>query len=323
LVGQIETTLRGLKQAAEAAKIIPPEPRPPTSSFKVFLAHTEGPLRDLQGRVSEELGQNGVQVITDVPPPYPAAEHEQKVSEIMKAADLSVHLLDGSPGIPVQNEADKTYCQKQVEIGLQHARSQLIWLPKTLDLQKVANGNHRQFLNQLAHGDRKQATYSLIEGSSGSITREILDKIGQIKAAGNTQGSSLAGLLDTHLKDQLHALDLINVLLAKEIVPFINPAEDGPQKNEMLFQEMFKGVSVLIIVFGQVAGDWVRERLTRALQLASAQLKFCGIYLAPVAGQGEARQMILGSFPVSLPIFLFDKPEVLAQLLDHFVGGRR
>jgi hypothetical protein len=212
-VDALEATLRDMKKKLEPA---PPPPRS-DQSFTIFLAHTEGSLRDASTRVIAELGQNGVQVATDMPPPYPAKEHEQQVTAAIQKANLSVHLLDGSPGIPVQGEAGRTYCQKQVEIGKQHAQSQLIWIPKTLDLQTIENSGHREFLNQLAHGNREQSAYSLIEGLSASLTREILEKINQIKAAKDQPRPSLAGLLDTHLKDKRHALDLSEILLAREM----------------------------------------------------------------------------------------------------------
>ncbi len=326
LVDEIQATLEALKKIVEPKPPVPDPNRitPEDNPFSIFLAHAEGDLRGTRRRVVEELRQNGLQVVTDLPPPYPALQHEKVVIDEISRAGLSVHLLDGASGTEVQDEPDKTYYQKQVEIGKQHARSQLIWIPKTLDIQTIEDEGQRNFLAQLENGDRDQSTYRFIRESSGSIAREILAEVNRIQAEKKrTETPPSAALVDTHLKDQLYALDLGKFLLKRKVMPFISPEEDDPQKNIALFQEMLKRVSILIIIFGQVAGDWVRERLISALQIAIADrcsLKFCGIYLAPIDGQGEARQISLGVFPGSVPVFLFDKPEILANLLDTFVG---
>jgi len=326
LVDEVETTLRDFKNVLDPKSEKKGEPEPAGDSSRVFLAHTEGSLRVIRMRVIEELQSKGVQVVTNIPPPYQAKLHEQRVTAEMRKADLSVHLLDGAPGMEIEDEPGKSFFQAQIELGQQHARSQLIWLPKTFELQSVDDLGYREFLDRLENGSREQVKYNFIKESPGSISREILEKINQIKMQQvPNHATPSAALLDTHFKDQLYALDLGKFLLEQlKMQPYINPEEDTPQKNLTLFQEMLKRVSVLIIVFGEVAGDWVRERLTSALHIATAEkcnLKLCGIYLAPINGKGAARQVSLGVFPTSIPIFLFDSRETLANLLNRFVGS--
>jgi hypothetical protein len=334
LVDAIELTLRDFQKT-----VAPKTPEPPEKtelkedSFPVFMAHAEGPLLAVRKRVIEGLRQSNIDVVLGIPPPFDAQAHEEKVISEMSKAKLSVHLLDDSPGIEIADEAGKTYYQKQVELGRQYAKSQWIWVPRALNIEAIEDENRKDFLQRLENGDRlasdketmKPVPYRFIRESSGSITREVLAEIEKLKEATEKPAPpSSAALLDTHLKDQLHAWDLSRFILQRQMRAFINPEEDDPQKNASLFQEMLKRVNVLIIIFGEVADAWVRERLNCALQIAIAEkypLKLCGIYMAPVANQTTSRQVSLGVFPVSIPVFLFDKPEALDNLLDKFVGG--
>ena len=313
--------------ADEAALKVPDEAAPKAEdAFRVFLADTADNLRrTTYKRVLSELTDNGVRVITDVPPPYPAKLHEEKVSAEIKNAKLSVHLFDGEVSRDIEGEPGKSYPQKQAEIGLQYAASQLIWVPKLLDLQTIEDEAHRNFLSQLETGQRAGSTYRFVRESPAAIAREILAQIEQLKVVEKEQVARLrsAALLDTHMKDQLHALDLYPLLVQKQVQPYINPEADEPQKSFERFESLLKQVSVLIIIYGNVAGEWVRERLITALQVASGnncQLKLCGIYLAPAGDDFSTRQFNLGVFPTSLPVFLFDKPQILSDLLDKFLG---
>jgi hypothetical protein len=310
----------------EAALKVPDEVAPKNEdAFRVFLADTADNLRrTTYKRVLSELTDNGVRVITDVPPPYPAKLHEEKVCAEIKNAKLSVHLFDGEVSRDIEGEPGKSYPQKQAEIGLQCAASQLIWVPKLLDLQTIEDEAHRNFLAQLETGQRDGATYRFVRESPAAIAREILAQIEQLKVAEKDQVARLrsAALLDTHMKDQLHALDLYPLLVQKQVQPYINPEADEPQKSFERFEALLKQVSVLIIIFGNVAGEWVRERLITALQVASGNncpLKLCGIY-APPSDNSATRRLDLGVFPASLPIFLFYTPQMLSDLLDKFLG---
>ncbi|HEX8424456.1 MAG TPA: hypothetical protein VF634_13645, partial [Pyrinomonadaceae bacterium] len=169
-----------------------------------------------------------------------------------------------------------------------------------------------------------EAKYNFIRESPASISREILAKIKQLEEVVCVpEGAPSAALLDTHLKDQLHALDLSRFLLERSVMSYINPEEDNPQKNVKLFQEMLKRVSVLVIIYGQVAGEWVHERLVAALQIAVAEncpLKLCGIYLPPDGANASSRQFNLGDFPDSPPVIVFRKPESFTNLLNTVLG---
>jgi hypothetical protein len=324
LVRELFEMLEAVKRAVEPRAA--PQPAPVADdAFTVYLADTADSLRAVRKRVVNELEQGGVRVVSNIPPPYPAQQHEEAVTAAVAGAHLAVHLLNDVAGREIDDDPGKSYVQKQVEISLEHAKSQFIWVPKTLDVQAIEDDDaYRDFLDGLENGRRAEAKYNFIRESPASISREILARIKQLEeAVAVPEGAPSAALLDTHLKDQLHALDLSRFLLERSVISYINPEGDNPQKNIKLFQEMLKRVSVLVIIYGQVAGEWVHERLVAALQIAVAEncpLKLCGIYLPPDATNGASRQFNLGDFPASPPVIVFPKPESFTNLLNAVLG---
>jgi hypothetical protein len=325
LADEVVKILEAFKAAVEPAPLPPPAPVA-ADAFKVFLAHSEGSLLETRNRIAEQLRQEGIQVVTNVPPPFTAGPHEQRVTAEISRADLSVHLLDGASGLEIEGAAGESYYKKQVEIGLGHAKSQLIWVTKPLDSQPIESKSQSDFLTRLENREfpnQRQADYRFVRGTPGTAPRDIMEEIERIiKQREESTRSPSAALLDIHLKDQLYTQDLSPILLDRIEHLFIHREKDDPQKRMADFQERLKQVSVLIIIFGKVAGEWVQARLISALQIAAAEkcpLKLCGIYLPPIDGQGTNRQLSLGGAPASIPVFPFYRPEDLASLLDHFV----
>ena len=301
----------------------PPPPSLPSQSgdgFTVFLADTADSLRTLRRRVTTELQGKGINVIADVPPPFEAAAHEQQVVAAIGKAQLTVHLLDAFPGREIEGAEDKSYPQRQVELGGEHARSQFIWVPKALDLAALEDGGYKDFLDRLENGERGSESYKFLRGLPAELPHEILDEIEAARRRPPADAEPLSALVDTHFKDQLHALDLIRFLSDKNIQPFINPEEDDPRKNIRILEERLKQVSKLIIVFGSVTSDWVRARLAAAVEIAITEgcpLKACAVYYA-----GARRKSADGDFRLGLfPVYTFDaddlsNPQALAPLLD-------
>ena len=204
-----------LRQAA------PPSPPPQAAGGpggEVYLAEVADSLRKTLKRVTSELHQQGIEVYKTVPPPYASAEHDAAVRDAMQRAQLSVHLLDGWEGREMDDE-EITYPQKQVALGLQHAQHQLIWMPHQLDLDDVEDPDHQAFLSRLENDTqaRDGATFELIRGgqSAPEIVREIAAKLAQFNQPAQPVVQP-AVLLDTHVKDQLFALETSRVLLEKK-----------------------------------------------------------------------------------------------------------
>lgn len=302
LVESIYKTLTAIKELAT------PKVSEPAITKTIYLADTTDSLIRFRKRLLNDLGSS-VRVISNVPPPFEAAAHENKVIEAIKQVDLSVHLLDEFPGREIQGEEGKSYPQKQVELGLKHAKSQFIWVPNSLDLETVEDAGYKSFIDTLQNGNRGASNYCFIKGSATSLGREVAEMLNRRTEPEPIGPLGGATLVDTHLKDQLHAYKLGQFLIEKSIQPYINPEEDDPQKNMKVLEERLKQVSKLIVIFGDVAEQWVRARLAVAVQIAitaRVQLKACGVYYAPPRQRGPSN---IFDLPF-LPVYEFDSSDI-------------
>jgi hypothetical protein len=65
----------------------------------------------------------------------------------------------------------------------------------------------------------------------------------------------------------MYALELSKSLLENQIQPFINPQDDDPRKNINILEDRISQVNKLVFFYGNVAAEWVSERMKAALQL--------------------------------------------------------
>jgi len=304
LVEAIYKTLTSIRE------LLAPKVSSPTFTKTIYLADTTDSLVRYRKRLLNDLGPK-VRIVTNLPPPYESAQHESKVVEAMKQADLSVHLLDEIPGREIQGEEGKSYPQKQVELGLKYAKSQFIWVPNTLELETVEDPAYKSFMDELQNGNRGASNYSFIKGSASSLGREVAEMLDRpaVGSQNGKPGGATAALVDTHLKDQLHAYRLGQFLIEKCIQPYINPEEDDPHKNMKVLEERLKQVNKLIVIFGEVGEQWVRARLAVAVHIAitaRVQLKACGVYYAPPRQRGPSN---IFDLPF-LPVYEFDSSDI-------------
>jgi len=301
LAEAIHTTLSRLKDRP-ATVDAPPSEKP--ARFSIYLADTSDTLSGIRKRVLNELKPSiDLKVITNVPPPFDGAGHDQRVRCEVEAADLSVHLLDGYRGREIVDQEGSSYPQRQVELALAHGKSQLIWTPQSLSRESIEDEGYAAFLEKLENGPRERSTYDFQRDAPSAITRQILAKVEELK----TRSQSAAGLpaeaalLDTHWKDQLYALELGQYLIKHKVRPYIDPQEDDPSTNLDFFTRRLKQVGILILFYGAVAEEWVRARLAVTLQIAIAEqcpLRACGVYVAPPQKSGAGGRLSLPLVPV-------------------------
>ncbi|MDQ3744834.1 MAG: hypothetical protein M3444_10660, partial [Acidobacteriota bacterium] len=316
------------------------EERAARATHTVFLAHTEGRMRDVSRRLASELTQAEVEVVTRIPPPDEAAEHEQKVEAVLKRADLAVHLLDDAPGLEVQDDPEKFYSWEQLRLGLRHARSQLIWVPDTVKVEAVEDAGQRKLLDLLekrdlaalegigfgASQDATRPAYSFVHEPKDALKRIIMDKLEEVARAAAAQdegdssdNSQPVAFLDLHQKDSRFAHDLGPVFIERGVEVRIVPEGDSPRSNDSRFENSLKQASIFLVIFGQVSADWVRERLNRALQIMVREkcaLSLWGVYAPPIDGAPGARQFTPPTPPRgSLRPYCIDSPENLNVIL--------
>ncbi len=275
-----ESIFRTLKEFQKIAEAPAPKPEP-EDSFVVFLADVADSLQNRRDLVANELRQQGVRLLDFLPPPHEAAAHDAKLKTEIARADLAVHLLNEWGGRRMDGKPSITYPQQQVELGLQHAKSQLIWVPQSLNkaaIEKLEDATQRDLLARLEDGNREQSRYRFLRESPSAIAREVINQLEEQKRQqleelerqkSKAQTESYSALIDTHLKDQLHAWELGRALTENKITPLINPPVDDPALSLKLLEDRLRQVSRLIILFGEVTEDWVRARLGEALSVAA------------------------------------------------------
>jgi len=246
-----------------------------------------------------------------VPPPWDAATHDARAIAELKSADLSVHLLDGVPGREVEGAEGSYYPERQVELSMTHARSRLIWVPNTLTRESIAaleDQRHAAFLDGLENKRENRPAYDFQRDLPASLSSQILARIETLKSRPPTGDVAVSTVLDTHVKDQAHTFELYQYLAKQDGRPLLVPEGDDPRQSISYFTECLRQAGVLIIFYGSVGVEWVRERLREALQIAVAEnypLKLCGVYLAPPQTASTPR--------INLPL-------VDVEWMDHTAG---
>jgi len=294
-------------------------------SVTVFVAHTADTLSyTTKERVCNELRRNGAQVITDTPPRFPPAEHDEDLLKVIGEANLSVHLLDENPGTKVQGLADDFYTSRQVELVMSQPTPQFIWTPQNINPQAVLNQKYGTFLSGLENGKRGKSNYRLVREPATCVTREVFAMLDLILKPPVPPVAN-AALVETHRKDEKYAFQLSGILANNNVQPLITSGEDDPEKNVEGFEDLLKQVSLLIVVYGQVAQEWVTGRIREAFKVAAAEeqrsLKICGVYLPPREDGSYNRQLNLGLLPVSIPIFWFKDPTMLSSVLSTMASS--
>ena len=245
----------------------------------VYLAEVADSQRQLRKRVHDDLTREGVSVAWNVPPPFVAAVHRQRVTAVLKRARLSVHLLDGYAGREVDGEPETTYPQEQVRLARDQTRSQLIWVPR--DLAEVDDAQ-KALLAELRSGDRGASHHRFLEGIPPSeLVQDILAKLKQDRPLPE---EPQAVLLDGHPKDE-KVLGEVEDFLRKHHVPtYVHRPQDDLRRDTERLTERLRTVGALVVCHGEVEAAWVSSRLDEAVKAVfntACPLKLFCVYVAP------------------------------------------
>jgi hypothetical protein len=237
--------------------------------FTIFFGDVADSLRTARKRTITELEKKGFKIVCDVPPPFDAAAHEKLAMQKLKEANLSVHLLDQFPGREIDENEGQWYPQKQVELGLQHAPAQLIWLPAETDIGTIEEVAYKTFMNELEGGKTPAKNIEFIRGTKSTLTQEITDLAEKLKIQQKQQAKNgkVAVLLDAYSSDQKYAWELGTSLLENQIQPFVTPQEDDPRNNSNMLGDRISQVNKLVFFYGKVEWTWVQRRVHAAMKL--------------------------------------------------------
>ena len=286
---QLSTLAAALYKLLKALKESPWPSRAPTVSSKgtVHIADVTDSLRAQVRTLEVDLERKGIEVVTGVPPPFDAVGHDDQVDEMLKKTDLSVHLFDTFAGRDIDGRKGVTYSQRQLELAGKHDCSRVIWLPRALDLATIEDSEHRDFLQSLERGDARVGSYDFIRGVRADLVRQIQDKIEWRRPMPEDEPLSLeldrACLLVTHAKDTAHTLPVAGTLKGEGFEPVINHEVNEPNLMLKVFEDRLRQVASLIVFYGDVRREWVRERLDLAIKVGiSEKLNFrLAVFAAP------------------------------------------
>ena len=256
-------------------------------------------------RVIADLEEFGITIVSGIPPPYDATDHDVRVAKALEGVDLSVHLLDDMPGRPIEGLQGKTYLQRQIELALDSAPSQLIWVPRKLDVKAAEDTAHRAFLHRLENEMQDQQAYHFIRSAQTNIVQHIQERLEQLRQRDDVVAEPSLCLLDTHMQDEGTAFDVARKLKDEGIRPLITQEADDPQEVMDLFERRLRKAKNLIIFFGAVSRGWVQRRIEMAVKIAVEEkwlfdLKL-GVFLAPPAKTRDDVFFRVG--PVSPAVF--------------------
>ena len=309
---------QGTKPAAATA------PRIEEPEYDIYLASVADSLRALRKKTREELERQGLKVAPAVPPPFDAASHREAALASLRRSRLAVHLLDGLSGMEIPDRPGASYPQEQLQLAREHARSQVVWVPRQLEIAVVEEEAQRALLEELEAGARGGTGYDFQRGLPSDLAADLLEKLR--KSAPPAPAAGLpAVLLDTHCKDQDLVFDVSRSLVEQRVLPYVNPLEDDPRSNLELLRDRLHRVGGLVICQGQVDEEWVSARLEEAIKIAMAEpgpLKVFCVYLGPPHDKDVERYKRYGF----LNFHLLDNrqgfdPRTLAPLLQQLVPG--
>lgn len=159
----------------------------------------------------------------------------------------------------------------RAEIGLQSEKPQLIWVPAETKIEVIEEEQYKSFLQTLETGKQAAKKIDFIRGQKSELTQQIVDLVEQLKkeqaqVKTETAEAATAVLLDTHASDQVYAWKVGESLLENGITAYLNPVEDDPRRNSNTLEERISKVNKLVFFYGKVTWDWVKGRMTTALQ---------------------------------------------------------
>jgi hypothetical protein len=298
-----------------------------SGAFTVFLASSTDEMTPDRTFLKKQLQNNGIEVISKIPPPYEEDAHAAAVMKAVDEADLCVHLLGDSPGAPFDEDApDRTFPVAQATIALERAKSQIILLPESLAPDLIQPGAYADFVRDIQSRDRQISRLQIIRAGRQQFVEEILaarQKLEEQAAAAIAAkaGAPRTAFVDLHLKDLAYVSDLIAYLAKKNITAITVPsAEQSPVAGMAMFEQHLKTAQLFIVVFGQVARTWVVNRVAEAFKLivANGFSTRMGIYVAPP--EKPPQDIQFGFCDVMLNAKKFD-PASIDRLLANAWGA--
>ncbi len=258
------------QQEAEFPPVATPESSE-SSSLTVFFADVADSLTYQRKKLIAETKQLGITDIKKIPPPYSAQSHNDQMQKALEEAQLTVHLLDEWPGREIEGQENTTYPQSQLKFALNSPLPQLIWVPKTLQLEHIEEPIQRQLIEGLETGKRTNRSYEFIRSSPLELIDHVCERIQMLQVELSPSEAPASFLVDTHQKDQFQAFQLAQLLAQQRVHVEFSQESYDPVRSLDLFEEMAQRVKNLIFLFGRVEATWLKRRIEKVVKIAAEQ----------------------------------------------------
>jgi hypothetical protein len=248
------------------------ETQAPSDTISIFLADVPEALQDFKDRLITEAEYHEARILTDIPPPMKAAEHEAAVRQALADSCLAVHLLNEWPGRKLPDRKDITFPREQHEMAFGQSIPQLVWIPTDLEIAAIENEAQRQFLESCDTRPRAQGQYEFVRCLQSEFIHLLVERIAVMQDEGRAASPALSYLIDTHQKDQRYAFRLADYLLDKGAQVDFNHESSDPMVSLVKFEKSIHQVKNLILVCGQVGTGWLVGRIKKAFKVITEQL---------------------------------------------------
>jgi hypothetical protein len=290
LTQHLEAEVRRRLELHEGKAAAAAEPAP--ERFRIFLATAADDQRALRLKLARQLSAlPTVELFAETPPPEEREPHTSAVEECVRKADLCVHLLGAGAGADVEwadNQPGATYVSEQLRIGLSSARTQLILQPSDFDLQRVSQPEYAKLLGEVMARPDPRSRLEIVRAGRPEVFDIIRGKQREIeearlRAQDAALGTAGNALLEVHARDYGRSQPLVAYMQRRRIAPLSVPPPPASQDAALGagmhldtgalqdFAQRVRESAFLIVVFGEVARDWVDGRLQEALKLIASE----------------------------------------------------
>jgi hypothetical protein len=305
LIEALEKTLNDVNDApvsaAQRASVQTPvaadDPWGPDAedAFRVFLATPDQDRERLHAQLSKSLkALDGVRVIDSVP--LDDQTHAQVAGDLIRAADLCIHVLGANPGRRLDvddGQPLRTYPLEQLELSRLAARAQLVVMTQQ-DRTSIANEQYAERLDELESMPRDdRARFELLIAEDKNripgLLNEKVEKLKNQRLAASqivSGGRGRTAFVDSHVSDEVLAAELFAFLESRNVDTDIRTSSSRTNDFTNL-DETVKKSSLYIIVAGSVDREWVSSRKVAILKSAmrtKAALLIAKYSAIPLAG---------------------------------------
>lgn len=275
-------------------------------------------LQPFRKRLINEIGGRA-EILPSLPPPYEATEHNQQLTDSLRQANLTIHLLDQWGGRAIDGMDGMTFPRLQAGIVRNRQQPSFVWVPETMHADDMEDEEHAQWLHELENGERQTSGFHFVRSSRQAFIDQVMQMLDELEKHQIPAAVNSRFLIDTHPKDQRYAYKLADILAGRDIDVDFNKESSDPVRSLENFEQAVREVQHLIIVFGQVAPQWVRGRVQTAVKVITDQfdasnLEGISVFMLPHCQGRETLR-----FPPFFPVQCLENPhesEIDSSVID-------